>query len=243
MFGENIPNRSGQFWPTVISAGQFRFPVTRYWTIPVPVRGIDSIIYIVDDDRDVRSSISFMLGTSGTRSRPFASGGDFIDSLDHLEPGCILLDVRMPDIDGIEVLGELARRDISWPVIIMTGHGEVALAVETMKLGAIDFLEKPFEEDLLHASLQRAAALLETEAGESERRREAKSRVASLTEREREVLRGLLAGMPNKLIAHRFGISLRTAEMHRANMMQRLGVKSLADALRIAGDGDLKPLD
>jgi two-component system response regulator FixJ len=204
------------------------------------VRGIDSTVYIIDDDRDVRSSISFMLGTSGTPSRPFASGADFLESLDHLEPGCILLDVRMPEMDGVEVLEELARRDIGWPVIIMTGHGEVALAVETMKLGAIDFLEKPFEENILHTCLQRAAAMLETETGASERRREAKSRVTHLTERERDVLRGLLAGMPNKLIAHRFGISLRTAEMHRANMMQRLGVKSLADALRI---GDLKPLD
>lgn len=240
--GKNIPE-PGHFGPTVISTGQFWFHAADECTIAIRVRGIDSIIYIVDDDRDVRSSISFMLGTSGTRSRPFASGIDFIDSLDHLEPGCILLDVRMPDIDGIGVLGELAKRDITWPVIIMTGHGEVALAVETMKLGAIDFLEKPFEETLLHSSLERAATLLEAEAGESERRREAKSRVASLTDREREVLRGLLAGMPNKLIAHRFGISLRTAEMHRANMMQRLGVKSLADALRIAGDGDLKPLD
>ena len=205
--------------------------------------GTSPIVYIVDDDRDVRSSISFMLGTSGNRSRPFASGIDFIDSLDHLEPGCIMLDVRMPEIDGIGVLGELAKRDIGWPVIIMTGHGEVALAVETMKLGAIDFLEKPFGEDLLHASLKRAAEMLETQAGQSERRREAKARIASLTEREREVLRGLLAGMPNKLIAHHFGISLRTAEMHRANMMQRLGVKSLADALRVATDGDLAPLE
>jgi two-component system response regulator FixJ len=207
------------------------------------VNASNSIVYIVDDDRDVRSSISFMLGTNGTRTRPFASGGDFIDSLDHLEPGCVLLDVRMPEIDGIEVLQELARRDISWPVVVMTGHGEVALAVQTMKLGAVDFLEKPFEENLLQACLRRAASLLEDQAGLSERRREAKGRVANLTDRERDVLQGLLSGLPNKLIAHRFGISLRTAEMHRANMMHKLGVKSLADALRIASEAEVAPLD
>lgn len=202
-----------------------------------------NIVYIVDDDRDVRSSISFMLGTSGMRSRPFASGKDFIDSLDHLEPGVILLDIRMPEIDGVEVLQELGRRGIGWPVIIMTGHGEVSLAVETMKLGAMDFLEKPFEENLLQTCLKRAAATLEREGGIAERRREARAKVDRLTDRECDVLRGLLSGMPNKLIAHHYGISLRTAEMHRANLMQKLGVKSLAEALQIAGDAGVERLD
>jgi two-component system response regulator FixJ len=202
-----------------------------------------SIVYIVDDDRDVRSSISFMLGIAGMRTRPFASGLDFIDSLEHLEPGCILLDVRMPDIDGVEVLEELAKREITWPVIIMTGHGEVSLAVQTMKLGALDFLEKPFEEDLLQACLGRASAALAKDTGEADIRREAKVRIERLTERERDVLQGLIGGLSNKLIAHRLGISLRTAEMHRANMMHRLGVKSLADALRIASQAGLEPIE
>lgn len=204
---------------------------------------IDATVYIVDDDRDVRSSISFMLGTSGTPSRPFGSGRDFLDSLDHLEPGCILLDIRMPDMDGVEVLQELARREIDWPVVIMTGHGEVALAVQTMKLGAVDFLEKPFDEELLRHCLQRASALLKRDNEAAARRRESKSRIAKLTERERDILQGLVAGLPNKLIAHRFGISLRTAEMHRANMMQRLGVKGLAEALRVASEAGLPPID
>ena len=200
-------------------------------------------MYIVDDDRDVRSSISFMLGTAGAKTRPFGSGADFIDSLDHLEPGCVLLDVRMPDIDGVEVLEELGRREIGWPVIVMTGHGEIALAVQTMKLGAIDFLEKPFEEKLLHGCISRATELLAADRSGEERKREARSRVEALTDRERDVLQGLLAGLPNKLIAHRLGISLRTVEMHRANMMHRLQVKSLAEALRIATDAGIDPLD
>jgi two-component system response regulator FixJ len=207
------------------------------------VNSTQPIVYIVDDDRDVRSSISFMLGISGMRTRPFASGLDFIDSLDHLEPGCILLDVRMPEIDGVEVLEELGKREINWPVIIMTGHGEVSLAVQTMKLGAIDFLEKPFEEDLLQACLSRASVALAKETGEAGIRREAKGRIERLTERERDVLQGLIGGLSNKLIAHRLGISLRTAEMHRANMMQRLGVKSLADALRLASQAGIEPTE
>lgn len=202
-----------------------------------------SMVYVIDDDRDVRSSISFMLGTAGMRSRPFVSGVDFLDSLDHLEPGCILLDIRMPEIGGVEVLQELARRGIGWPVIIMTGHGEVAVAVETMKLGAVDFLEKPFEETLLLTCLKRAAATLEQEGGIAERKREAKAKADKLTDRERDVLRGLLSGMPNKLIAHHYGISLRTAEMHRANMMQKLGVKSLAEALQIATDAGVERVE
>jgi two-component system response regulator FixJ len=199
-----------------------------------------TMVYIVDDDRDVRASISFMLGTSGMRTHPFASGGDFLSSLEHLEAGCVLLDIRMPVMDGVEVLGELNKRGIEWPVIIMTGHGEVALAVQTMKMGAIDFIEKPFDEDLLRACLGRAATILEQGSSASERRRLAKTKADQLTEREMDVLMGLMEGLSNKGIAARLGISLRTVEMHRANMMNRLGVKSLAEALRIASDAGLE---
>jgi two-component system response regulator FixJ len=195
-----------------------------------------SLAYIVDDDSDLRASIAFMLEHAGRRTRPFASGRDFLDSLEHLEPGCVILDVRMADVDGVTVLRDMARRDISWPVIIMTGHGQVALAVQMMKLGAMEFLEKPFEPELLEACLDRADVLLEQEAAATERIRDAKSRIESLTDRERDVLRGLIDGLPNKLIAHRFGISMRTVEMHRANLMNSLGVKSLAHALRVAFD-------
>jgi FixJ family two-component response regulator len=200
----------------------------------------NSIVYIVDDDRDVRSSLSFILGTLGTRSRPFAGGRDFVDSLDHLEPGSVLLDIRMPGMDGVEVLEELAKRSIAWPVIVMTGHGEISLAVQTMRMGAMDFLEKPFDEELLQSCLARADKFLEQETHASSRRREATRRLDALTDREREVLEALMDGLSNRQIAERLDISLRTAEMHRGNMMHRLGVKGLAEALHIVTDAGME---
>ena len=196
---------------------------------------------MVDDDRDVRLMISYMLSDAELKSHPFASGSDFLAALPDLAPGCILLDVRMPDMDGLAVMTELARRDVDWPVVFMTGHGEVPIAVEAMKLGAIDFLQKPFSEEALLGCFTRGFALIE-ERGESARRRaSARSRVEQLTTREREVLNGLLAGLSNKLIADRLGISLRTVEMHRGNMMDRLGVDNLAEALTLAMEAGLAP--
>ncbi|WP_243444706.1 response regulator transcription factor [Sphingosinicella humi] len=197
----------------------------------------------MDDDRDVRRSISFMLGTADINSRPFASGADFIESLGELEPGCILLDIRMPEIDGFEVMAELSRRGIDWPVIVMTGHGEVSIAVRAMKLGAVDFIEKPFDEGLLLSSLDRAFGLLKDRGEKAERKRQAQERIAALTAREHEVLQGLMAGLPNKVLARRLGISLRTVEMHRANMMDRLQAGSLAEALTLAVQAEIEPLE
>lgn len=125
------------------------------------VRSKEFQIYIIDDDKDVRASISFMLETAGRPNRVFPGGREFLDSLETLEPGCILIDVRMPDIDGLQVLAQMERRRVRWPVVVMTGHGEIWVAVQAMKLGAIDFLEKPFEEELLLTCLDRAATLLE----------------------------------------------------------------------------------
>ncbi len=200
-------------------------------------------VHVVDDDRDVRRSISFMLGTAEINSRPFASGADFLESLNELEPGCILLDIRMPEIDGFEVMAELSRRAIDWPVIVMTGHGEVSIAVRAMKLGAVDFIEKPFDEGLLLSSLDRAFGLLRDRGEKAERKRQAQERIAALTAREHEVLQGLMAGLPNKVLARRLGISLRTVEMHRANMMDRLQAGSLAEALTLAVQAEIEPLE
>jgi two-component system response regulator FixJ len=197
---------------------------------------------VVDDDRDVRRSLSFLLQSAHLASRPFASGSDLIESLDELQPGCVLLDIRMPDMDGFQVMTELATRGINWPVVVMTGHGEVPVAVRAMKLGAVDFLEKPFEEDVLLGSLERAFSLLSDREGQAERRRSAVERVGLLSAREHEVLRGLMGGMPNKMLARRFDISLRTVEMHRANMMERLRVASLAEALTLAVQAGVEPL-
>lgn len=196
-------------------------------------------VYVVDDDRDVRSSISFMLGTAEINSRPFGSGQDFIDALGEISPGCILLDVRMPVMDGFQVMAELEARQIDWPIVVMTGHGEVPVAVRAMKMGAVDFIEKPFSEELLLSSLDRAFVLLKDRGEKAGRKKAAEERVSLLTPREREVLQGLLAGLPNKLIARQLDISLRTVEMHRAHMMDRLQVNSLAEALTLAVQAEL----
>lgn len=184
-----------------------------------------------------------MLGAAKLNSRPFGSGEDFLSSLDELQPGCVLLDIRMPEVDGFEVMSELSRRNISWPVIVMTGHGEVPVAVRAMKLGAVDFIEKPFDEALLLASLERAFDLLKDRGEKAERKQAACDRIAQLTPRERDMLQGLMAGMANKMLARRLDISLRTVEMHRANMMDRLQVGSLAEALTLAVQAELQPLE
>ncbi len=198
-------------------------------------------VYIVDDDRDVRRSLSYMLGAAEIRSYPFGSSADFLESLDDLEPGCILLDLRMPKPDGFDVMEELRRRDIDWPIIVMTGHGEVKSAVRAMKLGAVDFIEKPFAESTLLACFEQAFRVLREREDDSRRRRAARDRVALLTARESDVLTGLLAGETNRQIGMRLGISLRTVEMHRGNMMERLGVANLAEALALALEAGLKP--
>ncbi len=196
---------------------------------------------MVDDDRDVRLMISYMLSDAELNSYPFASGTDFLAALEGLDPGCILLDVRMPDMDGLEVMAELSRRGVDWPVAFVTGHGDVPLAVEAMKLGAIDFIQKPFSEETLLAAFDRGFALLDERREGAERRRHALERIGLLTVREREVLQGLLAGLSNKLLANRLGISLRTVEMHRGNMMDRLGVDNLAEALTLAMEAGVGP--
>lgn len=197
---------------------------------------------MVDDDREVRTSIAFMLNASRLQARPFASGPELIDSIGDLEPGVILLDIRMPEMDAFQVMGALAELGVDWPVVVMTGHGEIAVAVRAMKLGAVDFLEKPFAEDVLLSALERAFQLLKERGEQAERRRLALRRIEVLSRRETEILRGLLAGLPNKMLSRRLDISLRTVEMHRANMMSRLEVGSLAEALMLAVVAGLEPL-
>jgi two-component system response regulator FixJ len=198
-------------------------------------------VYVIDDDRDVRRSLSFMLGAADIRSHPFGSGMDFLEALPDLEPGCILLDLRMPQMDGFQVMEALSETKIDWPVIVMTGHGEVPVAVRAMKMGAVDFIEKPFSEQALLGCFAQAFALLKDRESASRRRRDAHERAASLTGREKEVLQSLLAGQSNKEIAQFLGISLRTVEMHRGNMMDRLQASSLAEALTLALEAGLAP--
>jgi two-component system response regulator FixJ len=189
----------------------------------------------------VRRSLSFMLGAADIHSHPFGSGLDFLDALPDLEPGCVLLDLRMPHMDGFQVMEALTERNIDWPVVVMTGHGEVPVAVRAMKMGAVDFIEKPFSEQALLNCFGHAFALLKDREEAGRRRRDAHGRAASLTAREKEVLQSLLAGQSNKEIALSLGISLRTVEMHRGNMMDRLHASSLAEALTIALEAGVTP--
>lgn len=191
-------------------------------------------IYVVDDDDAIRRSLSFMLKTSGYAVQLFAGGVEFLRDAADLASGCVLLDVRMPEIDGLEVQRELRARGIMLPVVIMTGHGDVDTAVSAMKTGASDFIEKPFEKAALLGCVEAARKLSLADRGASARAQDARARLNVLTEREREVLDGLVEGLPNKTIAYDLGISPRTVEIHRANLMHKLEVKSLAEALRIA---------
>lgn len=194
----------------------------------------ERIVHLVDDDEAIRRSAGFMLKTSGYVVKPFVSGVEFLKEVGHLSPGCVLLDVRMPEIDGLRVQQELRNRGILFPVIVMTGHGDISVAVQAMKAGAVDFIEKPFEKATLLAALEDGFMRIEHADKIRARAEEARVRLQALTPREQEVLDGLARGHPNKTIAYDLDISPRTVEIHRANLMSKLGVASLSDALRIA---------
>ena len=192
------------------------------------------MIHVVDDDDAIRRSASFMLKTSGFSVTSHESGVAFLREVRHLQPGCVLLDVRMPQMDGLEVQAALNERGIAMPVIVLTGHGDVAIAVRAMKAGAVDFIEKPFEKVTLMGAIEAAFERLADVEGRSARALDASVAIAGLTGREQDVLKGLALGLPNKTIAFDLGISSRTVEVHRANLMAKLKARSLSDALRIA---------
>lgn len=191
-------------------------------------------VYIVDDEAAVRRSISFMLKAAGMNVEAFESGEAFLKSAAILEPGAVLLDVRLGGIDGLAVQAALRDRGIMLPVIIITGHGDVGLAVRAMKAGAVDFIEKPFEKATLVAALEQAQRHTEGHAELHSLADAARARLNILTPRERDVLEGLVNGQSNKVVAYDLGISPRTVEIHRANLMSKLAVQSLSEALRIA---------
>jgi two-component system response regulator FixJ len=192
------------------------------------------LIHIVDDEEAIRRSAGFMLKTSGFAVETWSSGVEFLKQVRNAKPGCILLDVRMPEMDGLEVQQALAERGIAMPVVVLTGHGDISIAVRAMKAGAVDFIEKPFEKAVLLSAIESAFARLDDVEGRASRASEAAVLVAGLTGREQDVLKGLAHGLPNKTIAYDLGISPRTVEVHRANLMTKLNVRSLSEALRIA---------
>ena len=194
----------------------------------------EKVVHVVDDDDSVRRSVGFMLKTSGYRVCSYTSGIEILKNAKNLQHGCVLLDIRMPDMDGLQVQEALKNRGVAQPVIIMTGHGDVPLSVRAMKGGAIDFIEKPFEKALLISAIEEGFATLNRAQSARERSKDAAVRLQVLTEREREVLEGLAQGLPNKTIAYDLGISPRTVEIHRANLMTKLDVRSLSEALRLA---------
>lgn len=194
----------------------------------------DPIVHVIDDDEAVRQSLEFLLRTSGMTARTYDSASSFLNALPAIEGGCIVTDVRMPGITGIELLKRLGEMQIMLPVIVITGHGDVPLAVEAMKYGAVDFLEKPYDDELLLGSVRAALDRAHQNAARDARRAEVEARLSALTNREREVLEGLVAGKPNKIIAFDLAISPRTVEIYRANVMTKMGAASLSDLVRMA---------
>jgi two-component system response regulator FixJ len=194
-------------------------------------------VYVIDDDEAMRDSLDFLLGAADFQVSPFESALNFLDALSTLDFGCVVSDVRMPGVDGIELLKRLKAGGSLFPVVIMTGHGDVPLAVEAMKLGAMDFLEKPFEDDrligMIEAALRQAEPGVKNEAATLE----IQSRIASLSPRERQVMDGLIAGLSNKLIAREYNISPRTIEVYRANVMTKMQAASLSELVRLAMRG------
>lgn len=203
----------------------------------------EKLVHIVDDDDSVRRSAAFMLKHAGYRVESYISGVAFLKDAKSAERGCVLLDVRMPEMDGLEVQHEMGKRGIDMPVVILTGHGDVAVAVKAMRAGAVNFIEKPYEKEALLSAIEEAYARLDRSYDKDMKAGEAQVRLASLTGRERDVLNGLVAGYPNKTIAYDLGISPRTVEIYRANMMEKLRVRSLSEALRIAfiAEGVIEP--
>jgi two-component system response regulator FixJ len=193
-----------------------------------------SVVHIVDDDEAVRKSLAFLLSSAGVAVRVYESATAFLASFPDIQQGCLITDVRMPDISGIELLRRLSAMPVSMPAIVITGHGDIALAVEAMKAGAVDFIEKPFNDEAILRAVQAACDKLDRAVGSAEYKREIDARAATLSTRERQVLDGLVAGQPNKIIAHELGISPRTVEVYRANLMTKMQANSLSDLVRMA---------
>ena len=193
----------------------------------------DLVVFVIDDDAGMRDSLTMLLQSSGYRAQAFESAVAFLASDGPQQSGCVVTDIRMPGMDGIELQEQLRSRQSSLPMILMTGHADVPLAVRAMKAGAVDFLEKPFEEAALLDSVRRALAHVSAAAAVDADAKIVHERLGQLTERERQVLDLLVAGKPNKIVAYELSISPRTVEIHRARVMDKMAAKSLADLVRM----------
>jgi two-component system, LuxR family, response regulator FixJ len=194
----------------------------------------DRMVHVIDDDAAIRDSLSFLLNAAGLDVRTYESAGAFLSALPPGASGCIVTDVSMPEMSGVDLLRRLRDLNVQLPVIVITGHGDIQLAVEAMKLGAKDFIEKPIDDETLLASINSALDAGRKHAEEDAERAALLTAISSLTDRERDVLEGLVAGKPNKIIAFDLGISARTVEIYRANVMTKMEANSLAELVRMA---------
>jgi two-component system, LuxR family, response regulator FixJ len=193
-----------------------------------------AVVHVIDDDEAMRQSLAFLLGTVGMEVQIHDSAVAFLKVAPAVKAGCVITDVRMPGLSGVELLRRLRELKLGIPVIVITGHGDVPLAVEAMKIGAMDFLEKPFDDEALLASVRSALNRLDRDQKRQAERSDIEGRLATLSKRERDVLEGLVAGLANKQIAHDLGISPRTIEIYRANLMTKMQAASLSDLVRMA---------
>lgn len=196
-------------------------------------------VYVIDDDPAMRDSLDFLLNSAGFNVRLFDNALTFLEAMPSLAFGCVVSDVRMPGMDGIDLLRELKKESKALPIVIMTGNGDIPLAVEAMKLGAIDFLEKPFEDERLIIMISAALSEAASHAKDDSVVAEITSRIASLSPRERQVMDGLVAGLSNKLIARDYNISPRTIEVYRANVMTKMQAGSISELVRLAMRGGI----
>lgn len=194
----------------------------------------EPVVHIIDDDEAVRDSLAFLLETAGLGARTYDSALAFLERLPSAEPGCVVTDVRMPHMSGLELVHRLNELESGLPVVVITGHADVALAVEAMKSGAVDFIEKPFDDDAILAALRAALDRGEDRQARVGEKAAIARRLALLSTRERQVLNGVVRGKPNKVVAHELGISPRTVEVYRANLMTKMQAQSVSELVRMA---------
>lgn len=194
----------------------------------------ERVVHVVDDDPAIRDSLGFLLNAADIDARTYESALTFLDQIHVIAPGCIVTDVRMPGMSGLELIARLKALGLAHPVIVLTGHADVALAVEAMKAGVVDFIEKPFDDATLLSAVKNALARDESESGRRAEQAQVEERVGMLSAREREVFDAIVAGESNKGAAQKLGISPRTVEIYRANVMEKMGAKTLSDLVRMA---------
>ena len=200
-------------------------------------------VYVIDDEEPVRDSVAFLLEARELTVRSFPSADAFLAATPSLGPGCVLTDMQMPGMDGLALLRQIKDRNLPWPVVVMTAHGEVSLAVQALKAGASDFIEKPFPGDVLIEAVLAALVAAEETREQAIDRVEIDTRIALLTPREREVFQELVVGNQNKVIAYNLGMSPRTVEVHRARVMDKMGARNLSALVRMAVAAGVAPTE